>query len=120
MTLPALIARYAAFGVLATLANLAAQRLVLAGGATPAHFAAAVAAGTIVGLVTKYVLDKRWIFRDPGRGMRDHGRKFTLYTAMGLVTTGIFWSAETAFWLVWRTELMRELGAILGLTVGMP
>jgi hypothetical protein len=51
VTLPALIARYAAFGVLATLANLAAQRLVLAGGATPAHFAAAVAAGTIVGLV---------------------------------------------------------------------
>jgi len=37
---------------------------------------------------------------------------------MGLVTTAIFWGAETASWLVWRTELARELGAILGLAVG--
>lgn len=38
--------------------------------------------------------------------------------AMGLVTTAIFWGTETAFWLLWQTDAMRELGAVLGLTVG--
>ena len=118
MTLRALILRYAAFAVVATLANLATQRAVLHFGETGLHFAAAVGAGTIVGLVIKYLLDKRWIFHDTETGVRNHGRKFSLYTAMGLVTTAIFWGTETAFWLIWNTDLMREAGAILGLSVG--
>ena len=81
-------------------------------------FFAAVLVGTLVGLVIKYVLDKRWIFFDVGTGLKQHGRKFGLYTAMGLITTAIFWSTESAFWFIWRTEAMRELGAVLGLTVG--
>ncbi|MEZ5784755.1 MAG: GtrA family protein [Rhizobiaceae bacterium] len=118
MTLQTLILRYVAFAVVATIANLATQRFVLRFGDTGGHFAAAVAAGTIVGLVIKYVLDKRWIFYDVETGVKNHGRKFSLYTAMGLVTTAIFWGAETAFWLIWQTDMMRELGAILGLSVG--
>jgi putative flippase GtrA len=99
-------------------ANLATQRVVLSFGETAAHFAAAIAAGTIIGLIVKYILDKRWIFFDMASGVRAHGRRFTLYTAMGLVTTAIFWGTETAFWVIWKDDLMRELGAILGLTVG--
>jgi len=118
VTLKTLVLRYAAFAVLATLANLATQRLVLAGGDTAAWFMAAVAAGTLVGLVVKYLLDKRWIFADTSTGVKAHGKKFTLYTAMGLITTAIFWGSETAFWLIWRTDAMRELGAVLGLAVG--
>ncbi len=37
---------------------------------------------------------------------------------MGLVTTTIFWGAESLFWFVWHTQAMRELGAVLGLAVG--
>jgi putative flippase GtrA len=118
LTGTALVLRYAAFAGVATLANLGAQRAVLGGDDGPARFALAVVAGTLVGLVVKYVLDKRWIFEDREGGLRAHGRKFSLYTAMGLVTTAIFWGAETAFWLVWRTDAMREAGAVLGLTVG--
>lgn len=118
MTLQTLILRYAAFAVIATIANLATQRFVLQFGETVVHFAWAVGGGTIVGLVIKYVLDKRWIFFDLERGVKNHGRKFSLYTAMGLVTTLIFWGTETAFWLIWKTEMMRELGAILGLSIG--
>ncbi len=113
-----LVLRYAAFAVVATLANLATQRLVLVAGDDAASFAVAVGAGTLVGLVVKYALDKRWIFGDRETGLKAHGRKFSLYTAMGLVTTAIFWGTETAFWLLWRTDLMREAGAVLGLTVG--
>ena len=118
MTLQTLILRYAAFAVVATIANLATQRLVLQFGDTGGYFAAAVGAGTIVGLMIKYILDKRWIFYDLETGVKNHGRKFSLYTAMGLITTAIFWGTETTFWLIWQTDIMRELGAILGLSVG--
>lgn len=118
MTLQTLILRYAAFAVVATIANLVTQRVILQFGEDSIYFAAAVGAGTIVGLMIKYMLDKRWIFYDMATGVKNHSRKFSLYTAMGLVTTAIFWGTETAFWRTWQTELMRELGAILGLSVG--
>lgn len=113
-----LVFRYSSFAVIATIANLATQRLVLTGGKDAAWFMTAVAAGTLVGLVLKYVLDKKWIFYDMSSGVAAHGKKFSLYTAMGVVTTLIFWGSETAFWLIWNTDLMREIGAILGLAVG--
>jgi putative flippase GtrA len=118
VTLRALVFRYTVFAVIATLANLGAQRLVLTGGETALWFMAAVAAGTLIGLVVKYILDKRWIFGDTSTGAKAHGKKFGLYTAMGLITTAIFWGTETVFWLTWRTDAMRELGAVLGLAVG--
>lgn len=118
MTATTLVLRYALFAVVATLANLGTQRLVLGFGDSAALFTLAMAAGTLVGLVVKYVLDKRWIFFDQSSGVKAHSRKFALYTAMGLVTTCIFWGTETAFWLIWQTDLMRETGAILGLMVG--
>ncbi len=118
MTLQTLLLRYSAFAVLATLTNLATQRAVLHFGETDTIYALAVGAGTIVGLGVKYVLDKRWIFFDRESGLQSHGRKFSKYAAMGLVTTVIFWGSETAFWLVWHSDLMRELGAIIGLSVG--
>ena len=118
MTLRTLIFRYALFAVIATIANLGAQRAVLAFGDSAVHFALAVFAGTGVGLVIKYALDKRWIFADVSTDLKDHGKKFGLYTAMGIVTTLIFWGTETAFWLIWSTDTMREVGAIIGLTIG--
>lgn len=110
--------RYGAFAVVATLANLGAQRAVLAWGEGPGLFAAAVGLGTAVGLVVKYLLDRRWIFHDTTRGMRATGRQFGLYAAMGLVTTAIFWATETAFWVAFGTHAAREAGAVLGLAVG--
>jgi putative flippase GtrA len=118
MSLPVLILRYALFAAIATVANLGTQRLVMRLGEQTLVFMAAVFLGTLVGLVIKYVLDKRWIFFDTGTGLKQHGQKFGLYTAMGLITTAIFWGAESAFWFIWHTEQMRELGAVLGLAVG--
>ena len=118
MTLQTLVLRYAFFAVLATLANLATQRTVLWFGDSATLFALAVGAGTAVGLVLKYFLDKRWIFEDVSAGVKAHGKQFSLYTAMGIVTTVIFWGTETAFWLVWQTDMMRELGAVIGLSIG--
>ena len=122
MTRTTLILRYAGFAVIAVIANLAVQRLVLWG--TPSaevsgpHFIAALGTGTLVGLVVKYLLDKRWIFYDQTTGARAQGAQFALYSLMGVATTVIFWATETAFWLIWQTAPAREAGAVLGLTVG--
>jgi putative flippase GtrA len=113
-----LIFRYIAFAILATIANLAMQRIVLSFGDSHLFFAGAVIAGTFVGLIVKYVLDKRWIFYDVDESMKENGQKFFLYSVMGLVTTAIFWGTETAFWFIWRTDFAREAGAILGLSIG--
>ncbi len=120
MSRNALVLRYAGFAVIAVMANLLVQRIVLWGATdvTSSRFAMALAMGTIVGLVVKYLLDKRWIFYDTSTGARAHGTKFTLYAAMGLITTAIFWITETAFWMIWSTDIAREIGAILGLSVG--
>lgn len=118
MKLAALVLRYALFAATAMAVNLLIQRLVLSGGKGLIWYVAAVGAGTGGGLVTKYILDKRWIFRDFATGLQQHGEKFTRYAFMGLFTTAIFWGSETAFWLIGKTDLMREIGAVLGLTVG--
>lgn len=114
----ALVLRYTAFAAMATLINLGTQRLIFAGGAEPVRFVVAVIAGTLAGLVVKYVLDKKWIFYDEGQGLRAHGRKFSLYVIAGLATTTIFWGTETLFWVASNDPTMRELGAVLGLTIG--
>ncbi|MFT5489065.1 MAG: putative flippase GtrA [Paracoccaceae bacterium] len=118
MTVAQLVVRYASFAVLSILANLATQRAVLLIMQPAEGFILAVGAGTVVGLLIKYQLDKRWIFHDMSTGLSAHGRKFTLYATMGIFTTLIFWGTETAFWVFWKTDLMREVGAVLGLTIG--
>ena len=116
MTLYNLIFRYSLFAILATCSNLVSQRLVLGLGNSDAIFIAALSVGTFIGLFLKYILDKRWIFKDTSTGIQ--GKKFSLYTAMGIVTTLIFWGVETTFWLIWQSNAMRELGAVIGLSIG--
>lgn len=118
MSFSSLVQRYTFFAVVAMAANLAVQRIVLAAGPGEAGLLPALLCGTAAGLVVKYLLDKRWIFQDSSRGLRSHGRKFALYTVMGVGTTLIFWVTETAFWLIWHSETLRDLGALLGLTIG--
>ncbi len=111
-----LVIRYAAFACLATLANLGAQRLVLDG--TGGWYLPALATGTGVGLLLKYALDKRWIFYDVTGAVVQETRKFSLYVLTGVGTTAIFWGSETLFWMLGQTQGWREIGALLGLTVG--
>ncbi|MEJ6395413.1 GtrA family protein [Gymnodinialimonas sp. 2305UL16-5] len=118
MTRSTLVFRYTAFAVIATIVNLACQRLVLLGGDTTLWFLAAMGAGTLAGLVVKYVLDKRWIFFDDTSGAAAQGQQFALYSLMGVVTTVVFWVTETTFWMIWGTDLAREIGAVIGLTIG--
>ena len=114
---------YTAFAAVATLANLGAQALMHAllppqnEGIGPSYWFA-LAIGTGVGLVVKYLLDKRWIFFDVSAGFAAHRRRFSLYTVTGLLTTAIFWGTQTAFFLLAGSQIMLYLGGALGLMVG--
>lgn len=116
MTGVMLVLSYAGFAILATLANLATQRVVLA--ALPWGLLVALAAGTLVGLVVKYALDKTWIFSGARHGRAGEAGTFGLYAATGVVTTLIFWGFESAAWLIWQSHLAREAGAVAGLAIG--
>lgn len=118
MTSTGLALRYAAFAVLATIANLGTQRLIMLDSAWPGSYPVAVAAGTVIGLAAKYVLDSHWIFPATDGNPARHGQQFILYSATGVATTLVFWASETAFWLLWQTQMAREIGAVTGLAIG--
>lgn len=122
MTAAEILVRYTTFTIVAMALNLATQRVVLwlLNGlvALVVALVVAIAMGTIVGLIVKYLLDKRWIFADASTGLATHTKKFGLYTLFGGLTTAIFWGSEAGFWIIYRTDIMREIGAIIGLTTG--
>lgn len=111
-------ALYAAFAVIATLMNFGAQALTVRIWPLPLPVPAAVMAGTLAGLVVKYLLDKRYIFRFTTQNLGHDGRLFMLYALMSVVTTVIFWSSEFGFGAVFGTESARYVGGALGLLVG--
>ena len=115
----ALALRYTAFAAAATGINVAAQFVSSTVYAGRYELYAAIAAGTLAGLVAKYLLDRRWIFHDrPAQRLRGHAARFTLYSLTGVLTTGIFWGTELAFVAMGDAPWLRYAGAVLGLAVG--
>jgi putative flippase GtrA len=74
--------------------------------------------GTMVGLVCKYVLDKKFIFyHTPNTKMHDL-KKFIAYAFTGIFTTIIFWGTEIEFNVYFKDENAKYVGAIIGLSFG--
>jgi hypothetical protein len=109
---------YTLFAALSTAANIGAQDLLLRVTRLDHAVALSVLFGTGVGLVVKYLLDKRYIFAFQTRDLSHDGRLFALYTLMGVATTAIFWSFEFGFHALFGTREMRYLGGVLGLALG--
>jgi len=112
-----LVVIYLAGAVVATMANVASQELIwrLLGG-TGLYYSMIV--GTGVGLLVKYVWDKRLIFAYRPASRTHDLITFLLYAAMGLATTAIFWAVELAFWYTFHSTGMRYLGGVIGLAFG--
>lgn len=109
---------YINFAFIAIFANLLTQRIILSIYKTNLFFFLAIILGTLVGLIIKFILDKNFIFLDRTLDLKSVSGKFGLYTSNGIFSTSIFWGTETIFWMIWQKENMREIGAILGLTLG--
>ena len=109
---------YSLFAIISTIINLISQRLILLISTNNLFFLLAIFIGTLNGLILKFYLDKKWIFSNTVKNTKRNIFQFSLYSLMGIITTLIFWGTETIFWLIWQNENMRELGAVLGLSLG--
>lgn len=113
-----LAVNYSIFALIATAANICAQDIVIRTYSGALDVLASIIVGTGAGLVVKYILDKRYIFRFRAQNLAHDTRTFALYTVMGLVTTVVFWGFEFAFHHIFETKEMRYLGGIIGLAIG--
>lgn len=110
--------KYAIFAGIATAVNIGTQYLSMRAYTGPFSLYAAMAVGTLAGLVIKYILDKRFIFYHQTAGARDDLFKFIVYTFMGVFTTAIFWGSELLFNHLFSFPEAKYLGAVVGLTIG--
>lgn len=110
--------KYIMFAVVAILLNLLFQYLsfLVYDGALSLYIA--MAAGTLAGLVSKYILDKKFIFYHKPESKKNDATKFFFYSLTGVFTTFIFWGTEIAFDAILETEAAKYIGAIVGLAIG--
>ncbi len=113
-----LVLLYSAFAACATVLNLLGQELSLAVYAGPFSLYVAILAGTAVGLISKYLLDKKFIFRSGTRSWSHDLNRFVAYSVTGLLTTLIFWGFELFFEWIFATRQARYSGAVIGLSIG--
>lgn len=110
---------YILFAVFATALNLLTQYLSLQIYAGFFDLYLAMILGTLSGLVCKYVLDKKYIFKHTVKDSKDDAQKFILYSAMGVITTAIFWGTEILFDRIFEnTPSAKYIGAVIGLSIG--
>lgn len=110
-----MILRYIIFAITSIAINLLTQYFVLI-------FAdvlyIAMFFGTFLGLITKYFLDKKFIFYYRSKNKIDDGKKFFMYSFFGIFTTLVFWGFEISFDAVFKNDLAKYVGALLGLVIG--
>ena len=114
-----LAARYVLFAFAATFVNVITQVAVF-------FFAKdfeykiylALLIGTLFGLITKYVLDKRWIFFYETISHTQNIEKFLLYALVSIFTTAIFWGLELIFYFYIDVQGGQYIGGTLGLAIG--
>ncbi|HEX4328082.1 MAG TPA: GtrA family protein [Burkholderiales bacterium] len=109
---------YLMFALAATAANISSQAACMYVYGGRLAIPLSIAVGTGVGLLIKYALDKRYIFRFRARDAGHHARTFALYALMGVVTTAIFWDIEFSFQYLFESAPARYLGGVLGLAIG--
>ena len=109
---------YAAFAITATFCNILAQDICSYIYSGPFYILISIIFGTGVGLVIKYILDKKYIFKYKTQNAQHDGKIFMLYTLMGIFTTIIFWGFEFGFHAIYATKEMRYVGGVIGLMIG--
>jgi len=113
-----IIIKYAAFAAISTFFNLLFQWFSFALYTGFATLYIGMFVGTVAGLISKYLLDKKYIFYHVPKDKKDDAKKFILYSLMGTVTTGIFWATEIGFDLIFEGSGAKYIGAIVGLSIG--
>ena len=109
---------YTLFAVLSTAINIGSQMLSICIYKGQLSVEISILVGTAMGLPLRYFLEKRYIFNFTSKNLVHDGKLFVFYSAMGVITTLIFWGTEYAFHVMYDTDFMRYLGGIIGLSIG--
>ena len=109
---------YTLFAVLSTAINIGSQILSIWIYKGPLSVEISILVGTVMGLPLRYFLEKRYIFNFTSKNLVHDGKLFVFYSAMGVITTLIFWGTEYTVHLIYDTDFMRYLGGVLGLSIG--
>ena len=109
---------YTLFAVVSTAINIGSQMLSILIYKGPFAVEISILVGTAMGLPLRYFLEKRYIFDFTSKSFIYDGKLFVFYSAIGVITTLIFWGTEYAFHLIYDTEFMRYFGGIIGLSIG--
>ena len=109
---------YTLFAVLSIAINIGSQMLSIWIYKGPLSVEVSILVGTAMGLPLRYFLEKRYIFNFTSKNLVHDGTLFVFYSAMGAITTLIFWGTEFAFHLIYDTDFMRYIGGIIGLSIG--
>jgi putative flippase GtrA len=113
-----IILKYIIFAIIATVANLFSQFLFLKYYCGKGSLLVAMIIGTFIGIIIKYILDKNFIFYYVINEKNKEAKKFYLYSIIGVFTTLIFWSFEISFNIIFKNEIAKYFGALLGLSIG--
>ncbi|QOY53731.1 GtrA family protein [Candidatus Sulfurimonas marisnigri] len=113
-----IIIRYVLFALVSTVVNILFQyfSFIIYDGFLSLYVA--MFFGTLAGLILKYILDKKYIFFHTPKSKKDDGRKFLLYSLMGVFTTFIFWGFEIGFDYMYESQNAKYIGAVIGLSIG--
>ena len=109
---------YAAFAALSIVVNLGSQWMVSTAVRGAFGVIVALVIGTLAGVLVKYSLDKRYIFRYRASSAVHEVRTFMVYALLSGVTTIIFWGFELGFGAVFQSAAARYLGGGIGLVIG--
>lgn len=110
--------KYSLFAGFATILNLLSQLVSLRIYHDFLSLYIAMFIGTIVGLIVKYILDKKYIFCYASQNKLKDAKKFSLYSLTGVLTTMIFWGTEITFNLLFNNENAKYIGGAIGLSIG--
>lgn len=109
---------YTILALIATGANIASQDIATRLYQGAYAITLSILIGTGIGLLVKYILDKKYIFQFKANGIKHDSHTFLLYCLMGIFTTLVFWLFEYGFNAWFNSKEGRYLGAVIGLAIG--
>lgn len=109
---------YIVFAIIATVFNILAQKFFSYIYVGPLYIFVSMFFGTLIGLIVKYILDKKYIFKYKTKDVKHNGKIFLLYSVMGVFTTLVFWGFELSFYYLFVDKEMRYVGGVIGLMIG--
>ena len=109
---------YSIFAGIAMVVNLATQAGIMHIYTNRYAMLLSMLVGTGVGLIAKYILDKRYIFAFKAKNLAHDSMLLFLYSIMGVLTTALFWILEYGFEWFFSSQAMRYIGGAAGLILG--